>query len=321
MKMLASLLRLWRRLPESIQERIHRTLRPTGIPYLASYAAKYQHSHGLKNFAGNLPLVKRAYLESAGREKETWLEQFHDIIDNLVMRNGVTKTTYSMRQAKILLRVLSDERCRVKKEAIRVLDIPSSVGTASIDIYGLLSKHYKINSYVLGDLFLHIYCDLERGCIYDEEWNLLQVKFAGQFFSIYRPHVSGDVYSILAYCFMLPVNVFSWYLKQRYKRVASNDYCPIVLIHPEVECRLSDGVFKVVKMDVFKDIDEKFDMIISFNLLQRSYFQDELIQLGTINLTNALTEGGLLIMGNTESFAVARKVDGKLFLIEKEGDF
>lgn len=314
-------MKLWKRLPKFAQEKIYRALKPTGIPYLVGYATKYKRSHDVNNYAGNLLPAKQAYHKSTGAEKESYLAQFHAIIDNLVMTNGVTKTTYSMRQAHILSRVLGDERCRIKKNVIRVLDVPSSIGTASLDIFRLLSEQYGIDSYVLGDLYFKIYCDLERGCIYDEERNLLQVKLKHHFFSIYRPHLSGDIYNAVAHCFLWPVDMVSWYFKRRYRYAMTNNYYPVELIHPEIDGRLKDGVFKVAKLDVFKNIEDKFDMIISFNLLQRSYFPVGLIQLGVENLKNALNEGGLLIMGNTESFSVARKNNGGLLLIDKEGEF
>ncbi len=72
---------------------------------------------------------------------------------------------------------------------------------------------------------------------------------------------------------------------------------------------------------MFKNIDEKFDVIFSFNLLQKNYFPEELIQIGIENLNNALSEGGLLIMGNTESFSVSYKTKGRLHIKQKEGEF
>ncbi|GEM_PF-2937334 len=319
--MFTSVLKLWKQLPVPFQERISLTLKPTGIPYFLSYMAKYKRAHQLSHFAGNLLLVKEEYLRGAGDRKKLLSDQFDLVIDSLIMKNGVGKTTYSMRQNSILSRVLSEKGCRIEKDEIIVLDVPSSIGTASLVIYEMLSKYYAISSYVLGDLYFNIYYDNARECIYDEEGNLLQVKLRKQFFSIYRPHTSGDVYNLGAYCLLLPLNLMSWYLKRKYIWADCNSYNPIVLVHPEVEEKLRDGVFSIRKIDVFKNIEEKFDVIISFNLLQKNYFPKRLIQMGIENLKNALNEDGLLIMGNTESFSVSKKSKGRLQLIEKKGEF
>src|SRR3972149_733457 len=319
--MFTSLLKLWNLFPVPFQDRIYLALKPTGFPYFISYIAKYKEAHRLSNFAGNILSVREEYLLSPGCKKKLLSHKFDAIIDSLVMKNGVKKTTYAMRQNSILSNVFSEKRCRIEKDKIKILDIPSSIGTASLDILEMLSKYYTISSYVLGDLYFKIYYDKNRECIYDEEGNLLQVKFRKQFFSIYRPNTSGDVFHGVAYCLLLPLSLISWYLKRKYTWAAQNNFDSIILIHPDVEDRLKSGELKVMEIDVFKEIEEKFDIIISFNLLQKNYFSDNLIRAGIENLKNALNEDGLLIMGNTESFSVSKKIKGELQLIGEQGKF
>lgn len=305
----------------TFQEKIYLVLKPTGIPYFVSYVAKYRNAHQLNNFAGNLPSIKNEYRSNGGFKKELLASQFDDIMDNLVMKNGVVKTTYAMRQNSILSGILSERRCRIEKDEIKILDIPSSVGTASLDIFEILREHYTVGSYVLGDLYFRIYYDKSHECIYDDEGNLLQVKLRSQIFNIYRPNTSGDVYSNVANCLLLPLSLVSWYLKKKYVWTDQKNYEPVMLLHPDVEDRIKNGVFSVMKADVFRMIDGKYDIIISFNLLQTNYFDENYIQVGIENLKNALNEGGLLIRGNSESFSVSKKIKGELLLIEKKGDF
>jgi len=319
--MYAHLLKLWKQFPVSVQERVYPSLKSTGIPYFLSYIAGYEKNHRLSNFAGNLLHVKEEYLRRSGNERKVLSDQFNAIVDGLVLKNGVKKTTYSMRHRRILSEVLGEKKFRIKKEELRVLDVPSSVGTSSLDNYEILSKDYKIGSYVLGDLYFKIYYDAERGCVYDEDGNLLQKKFKKRFIDIYRPLTSGESYNILAHCLLLPFNLMSWYFKKKYGCADTNLYHPIMLLHPDVEQRLKDGTFDIRKIDVFENINEQFDMIISFNLLQKNYFPEKLIRRGIENLTNALNEGGLLIIGNTVSFSVSMKTKGELVLMEKKGDF
>ncbi len=318
--MIANLIKSWRALPFSVQERIHRTLRPTGIPYFLSYIANYQKEHHLSNFAGNLLQVKEEYLRSTGEKKEHLSNQFHSIMDSLILKNGVKKTTYPMRQNTIVARVLQENSCKVEKENLSVLDLPASGGTASLDSYDQFSKYYAIREYVLGDLNFKIHYDARRGCVYDEEGDLLQVRLKKQFFSIYQPQRLGDRCNRITKGLLLPLTVMSRHLKKRYGEASSN-HDEILLLHPDVEKKLRSGIFSIQKMDVFKKIRGNYDIVISFNLLQRNYFPRHLIQLGTENLKRVINEGGLLIMGNTESFAAFKKRNGELSLMAKEGDF
>ena len=51
----------------------------------------------------------------------------------------------------------------------------SSSGVAALDSIEMLSQYYTIRAYVLGDLCFHIHYDTARGCVFDEDFNLLQV--------------------------------------------------------------------------------------------------------------------------------------------------
>jgi len=317
----AVLLKLWRRIPESVRERIYRVLAWTGLPYSVSFVVRYSDSHKLPHFAGHLVSLKQDFARSTGEHKKALTGQFDGIIDNLVMKNGVRKTTYSARHASIMVSVLGGEPCRINKSEIRVLDVPSSTGISSLASLEMLGRFYTVSAYVLGDLFFRIGYDRHRGCVYDDAGDLLQVKLKKQFFAIYRPHVSGNVYNPVADLLLLPFNVRSWYLKRKYRCKDPASLEPILLIHPDVEARLGDGVLSTREMDVFKAIEDNFDVIISFNLLQKNYFPPALIEAGKENLKYALNEGGLLIMGNTESFSVSRKIDGELVVVERTGDF
>jgi len=303
------------------KERIVRVFQATDIPYFLHYVASYKKNHCSNNFAGNLLFVKEQYLRNAGNDRQKLSDHFNTIIDNLVMPNGVKKTTYPMRQDRILSSILEDKSCGIAKEHLKVLDIPSSAGTASLNIYEVLTKYYRVSTYVLGDLYFKIYYDSKRGCIYDEEWNLLQKRFKRQFFNIYQAHISADVFHFAPYYLLLPFRLVAWYLKKKFKHTAGASAYPIMLLHPDVERRVGEGVFSIRKINVFENIGEQFDLIISFNLLQKNYFPEALIQKGMNNLKNALSENGLLIMGDTVSFSVSIKKDGELVLIMKQGDF
>jgi hypothetical protein len=153
--------------------------------------------------------------------------------------------------------------------------------------------------------------------VFDEAGNLLQVGLGRQFFSIYRAHVCGDIYTWLTRVLLLPLDLYASYLKKRYPYTESAENRRIRVVHPDVEARVSD-VLQLAKMDVFEGFNGPYDLILSFNLLQRTYFPPERIALGVENLGRALAEGGLMMIGNTESFVVLRKRGGQLLSLLRE---
>ena len=134
------------------------------------------------------------------------------------------------------------------------------------------------------------------------------------FFSLYRSGTSGDRYTGLTACLSFPHSVAAWYMRKRYRFEPINAYYRrLLIVHPEVERVLGDGVYRLEKMDVFEPIPGFYDLILSFNLLQRSYFPSDKIDAGVKNLAQSLREGGVLIIGNDwESFRALQKRGGLL---------
>lgn len=310
---------VWKSLPRSVREWISPSARLPGLAYVLSYIATYDETHDLGAFAGNLAAVHQHYSGSSAHEKEKLEKQFDKIMEGLTMPNGVQKLTRRLRQHGVLAKVLADERCRPQKSAITVLDVPSSSGVAALDSIEMLRKFYTIRAYVLADLGFQIHYDTARECVFDEDFNLLQVRLGKRFFSIYRGHRSGDVHTPLSGALLFPLDVVAWYLKKKYP-CSKSQTVPLFLVHPEVDAGLKRGDFSLRRMDVFKGIGERYDVILSFNFLQRNYFPPEQIARGVANLANALNEQGFLIMGNDESVSVAQKRAGKLVLIREDID-
>ena len=310
---------LWNRVPDGVSKRVHAALDWTGVPYVLNYIASYEAQHQLSNFAGNLVVLNAAHVSSATGQRQNITQQFERITDALVMKNGVKKSTHPMRQNRILTRVLADPRCRVDKPAITVLELPSSIGLAAVDNFAQLSQHYGIRAYVLGDLFWQLHYDIDRECIFDDEFNLLQVKLKNRFFGIYRPGQSGRGDGPFTAVWLFPFELLSRYLKQRYVYSERSNNVPILVLHPDAEAMVITGELTVKKMDVFSAIEGRYDMILCFNLLLRSYFPADQVARGIENVKNALEERGFLIMGDQVSFSVAQKLDGELVVVATEG--
>jgi hypothetical protein len=308
-------MKLWHACPS----RVRRALKRTGLPYAASFIARYAQRHSCDRFAGSLPELQATYAHNR-EARAALLKRFDAIMDSLVMPNGVTKTTYAQRQDQSLIRILDHDGCKLNTP-IRVLDVPSSAGTASLNMYAILCQRYQVVSYVLGDLYVDVVCDPKRRCVFDSQGTLLQVGFDRRFFSTHRAHASGDVNTWLTRLLLIPHDICSWYLKKRYPFAESDSNVRTRLIHPEIQALAADGTVSIEKVNVFETVAGTFDVILSFNLLQRNYFPPERIALGTQNLGRALSEGGLLVLGNTESFLAYRKVQGELVRVLAEGSF
>jgi hypothetical protein len=313
--MLAVLRRQWKKLPDSFRLRVVRT----GLPYAASFMLRYRERHRIANFAGNLQALQASYPGASADARAPLLKQFDSIVDALVMPNAVTKTSYANRLSRSLSAVLS--AVPLPGTEIRVLDLPASTGVASLQSLALLRQRYRVISYVLGDKYHRILYDVRRRCIFDEQGNLLQVGFRQYYFSIYRGHVSGDEYTLLSSCLLFPHSVLAWYLRKRYRFEQRSDYLRLLVVHPEVETLLDQNILHLKVMDVFQPIEGRYELILSFNLLQRNYFPPDRITAGVNNLAESLCEGGVLVLGNTEAFLALQKQNGSMIPRVREGTF
>lgn len=313
--MLAVLRRQWGRLPDGVRQ----TMARTGLPYAASFIARYAEKHRMGNFAGNLAALKLAYSETSPEARAELSRQFDSVTDALVMPNSVKKTTYANRLTQTLSTVLS--AIPLPSSEIRVLDLPASTGIASLESLSLLQERYRVISYVLGDKYHGVLYDTRRGCIFDRQGHLLQVAFRKYYFAIYRGHVCGDQHTFLSTCLLFPHGLAAWYLRKRYRFEPGIDYRPLLVVHPEVEKLLGHSVMQLQEMDVFQPIPGRYELILSFNLLQRNYFPPDLVEAGINNLASSLSEGGVLVMGNTESFLALQKQNGQLIPRLREGTF
>lgn len=280
----------------------------------ASVIGHYSEIHRIKHFAGNLEQLKLGYATSGADVRGELGQQFNSIVDQLTMPNGVAKSTFPRRLAHSVREAITS--VQLLRSEIRVLDLPSSTGIASLDNLALLQERYRVASYSLGDLYHSILYDPYRKCIFDEQGNLLQVAFKRLFFSLYRVGVSGDLQFLAS-----AHSAMAWYLRKRYPFDPDNVYRRILVIHPDVERVLGQGVFRLEAMDVFQSIPGCYDLILSFHLLQRSYFSPRAIEIGVRNLAAALSEGGLLIMGAQELFIVLQKQGGSLISRLCHGSF
>lgn len=303
MTVLATLGGLWR----SVSRNIRTWCR---LPHVITLVAHYTEVHRVARFAGNLEKVIAAYAASNPEARADLSQQFDSIVDQLTMPNGVTKTTHAERYTPSLSAALSV--VQLARSEISVLDLPASTGIASLKSLALLQRKFRVRSYVLADLYHSILYDSIRRCIFDERGNLLQVGFRHVFFSLYRCGVLGERYNFLTRYLSFPHDIVAWYFRKRYRFEPDNDYRRLLVVHPELQLALGQGVYRLKEMDLFKPIPGRYDLILSFHLLQRLYFPSESIQAGIKNLAASLSDGGLLILGGSDSFVALQKQNGSL---------
>lgn len=287
----------------------------------AKIIGNYTEVHRRKHFAGNLEALRSSYAESSGEAREKLIRLFDVIVSELTLRNGIAKVTYVNRLVRSLSAILPNIQLP-RPQDVRVLDLPASTGSSSLASLALLRDHgHTVTSYVLGDLSFWILFDPHRQCVFDDQGNLLQVAFGPLFINIYRGGVASNEYTFMTKVLAFPHAVVADCLRKFYRFRQNGDYRRVAVVHPEIEALLGSSPFRLSDMDVFRPIPGQFDLILSFNLLQLNYFPPDVIKAGVKNLTDALCEGGFLIMGNTEAYAVYQKEVGSLVLRLQEGQF
>lgn len=317
--------RLWRRLPPALRRRIGDLTRWTGLPFLVSFALDYRETTSAARFAGHIPALLAAYRSASEPERAAIRRRLEAIVDAVVLPNGVRKTTYGGRQAKLLREVLADRSCALPQRPLRVLDLPASSGAASIASRALLAAAHEVQQYVLGDLSFHLLLDRAHDCVYDPNLTLLQVRSGPRLQNVFLPHAAGAEYSWLTRLALAP-------LSARGRRLAASHPAPdadtleaIPLLHPDVAEGVRDGRFSVLVANVFAPIPGQFELILCCNLLQRNYFDAPTIARGIANLGRALAPDGLLLVGSPDApldggHRAYRRIGDRLVLVRSQGD-
>jgi SAM-dependent methyltransferase len=160
--------------------------------------------------------------------------------------------------------------------------------------------------------------DNKRDCVFDEDGHLIQVRTEQGYISVYRPCVMGDEQSSLVRMLLFFLDRRARELQQRFPWEEQHDYTLVRLLHPEVERALLEGRLQIRKCDVLAPIDDQFDLVLSFNLLQKNYFPCTHIRRGIENLGRCLKEGGVFVLGDTTTFTVYRKLSDDLKRVWQE---
>lgn len=223
-------------------------------------------------------------------------DQFLGIMHSLIFPNGVRKTTARGRNTAVLRKLLDEGALALPRRPLRVLDIGASGGLDALATHALLSSVGRVESYMLGDLHTRVLYDRDRGLVYDEDGDLVQVRRRVGFVATHFE------YSFRYQRLMnLPKRVRPWLLRRRFSAPADGAaLVPIPLVHRSLRVGSPGSPFRLARMNVFQAIPGEYDLVICMHLLVDRYFSRERIEEGVRNLSHALAPGGSLLVGATE---------------------
>jgi hypothetical protein len=118
-----------------------------------------------------------------------------------------------------------------------------------------------------------------------------------------------------------PHRLIAWYLRKRFRFNPDAQNKRLLVVHPAVEQLLGKSAFSLQEIEVFQPIPDRYELILSFNLLSHYYFTSDAISVGVRNLAASLTEGGFLILGNWQSVAAFQKSEGSLIVRFRKGNW
>lgn len=224
------------------------------------------------------------------------------ICHSLILPNGVRKTTAPSRNSIVVERLVRS--CVLElPSSVRVLDVGASIGLDAKATCDALQRATHVSEYVLGDLYTKVLYDRERGLVYDEDGQLLQVRRGGGFVSIYFSY--NYFWQRLT---NMPKRVRPALLRRRYPFDPARPVAEAALVHPSLRIGEPASPFRLRRLDVFEPLrDEWFDLIVCMHLLVPRYFDDATRRRGVAALASMLRPGATLLVGATESFDLVRR--------------
>jgi hypothetical protein len=228
--------------------------------------------------------------------------EFIAICHCLIFHNGTRKTTERNRNTNLIVEKLPPFLGDFPEE-IEVLDVGSSIGLDSISTIDWLSRQFKLNRYVLGDLFTEIIVDESGRFVADQDGRILQTLSSGYFTSMN-----------FSFQYRIQKVIHFWnYLRTKSLRSGAarrpgSDARVISLLAPDLR-EPQYAFVSAERLNVFVEIERKYDLLICMNLLVPRYFDAKQISIGIENLRKALKPGGVLIVGANDGGVVWKRDD------------
>lgn len=259
----------------------------------------------LKNIS-KIPLLSRFFILNIESLNNVQDQSFYRQLFRHLRYGDVSgKETYFGRFAD-----LDDQIIPYFDNNLSIHDVGCSTGVTSLDLYESCQKNNINVDLTISDKYTKIYFSGSFfRKVYDGSGNLKQI-YLGRL--LLDKNISN--YFILSKIFFYP---FALFCKKKPNHLNLQG---ISLMDPSVRTLFHSHAIKVVDYDIFFGTSGKFDFVRCMNVLNRSYFPDELIITGLHNLVQSLHQGGMLLVGRTDELKVNKatlfkKVDGCLVVL------
>jgi len=213
------------------------------------------------------------------------------IIKNLRYGDVTGKDTRKGRLADIDIRILT-----LLKDHDIVHDVGCSTGITSLDLYQRCKDSGVNVKITLSDKFLFFY--IKKSIfrfIYDREKNIRQITLWRVLFdpNVHPCFFFTKYFFKLIKLFFAPQNIFV------FDKV-------VKMVVPKASELQSLGELEILEYDIFRKPFRQFNFVRCMNVLNRSYFDDRMIVVGLNNLVQSLMNGGVLLIGRTDTNGVNR---------------
>jgi len=254
-----------------------------------------------------IPILKHFFILKISKnfskiKSDLVLQKFYK---DIYVSNQTSKKTHKKRFTdldKISLKYLK------QTENIIIHDIAVSNGISSVELNNLLNKNNIKHSFTISDKFAEVF--IKIGFItkvFSTENNLLFAYF-------------GFLFAVDKNIFF-PLTVLLFNIIKKQKLIDDADYS-LLLLHPETLSKIDKNEISFINYDIFQTkIYEQYNFIRIMNILNLSYFNEEMIIKGIENIILSLKEGGILLIGRTNSQNINnasffKKENGKLINLE-----
>lgn len=213
-------------------------------------------------------------------------ESHHLLMNNILLDNGVAKTTQPGRFAEIDSWLAQN----LHESCVSIHDIAVSSGITSLELKQKLeSDGYKVNLSI-SDKFMSL--------------RYFKRNFITYYYDIDGNFVLGNIFGIVAQrnCnkFFFITRLLSKVMSKNAKKCFDNSLPELLLLHPEVCSSIDQKEVTFINYDIFKtSIYNEFDVVRAMNILNPIYFDVNEIKRAVRLIFSSLKEGGVLIVGRT----------------------
>lgn len=230
---------------------------------------------------------------------------------NMIKHGSVWKTTSKFRNKKLIAWV-NDYIKHEKKKPI-ILELGASSG---ISVFPKLKKKNKIKKYFLTDLNLNYFYKrlFNFTLLFSDRRKLIPFMAFNNFFIFYSDNKSLNIiFSLISYLIRMVISVVSFKIKK-----IKIDLLDSRIFFYQSKYPLFFKEYNI--LETWKGLN--VNLIIISNLLNYSYFSQNLMKLAVLNVFNSVKKNSIIIVGDNKKknkISVFKKKLNKFILLHNEG--